>query len=304
MNQIYREEFIDLKEIFKVLWQGKLLLLYITIFFSLGSVLYSLNLPNTYQSSALLSAVTNHNSGIQSNYSTLANIAGINLNSTTNDGNTEEAIEKIKTLSFFSDNILPNIFLPNLMAFDAWDSKTNTVTYNENIFNNKNKKWVRSYKFPNTQVPSRQESFKIFKKHLSISESEDNSFITISVKHQSPIIAQNWTEMIVTEINNFFRARDKLEAQASINFLNSQISKTTFAEIKQVIAQLLQEETKTLTLIEANDFYVFEYIDPPVVMERKIGPRRSIICIFGAFLGGILGILIVLIRHFFKEQKF
>ena len=45
---------------------------------------------------------------------------------------------------------------------------------------------------------------------------------------------------------------------------------TTLAEIKQVLAQLLQEETKKLTLIEANESYVFEYIDPPAVMN-KIG---------------------------------
>jgi len=79
-------------------------------------------------------------------------------------------------------------------------------------------------------------------------------------------------------------------------------SKTTFSEIKQVIAQLLQQKTQKLTLIEVNDFYVFEYIDPPVVMEKKIGPKRSIICIFGALLGVILGTLMVLIRHFVREN--
>ena len=49
---------------------------------------------------------------------------------------------------------------------------------------------------------------------------------------------------------------------------------TGLSEIKQVLAQLLQEETKKLTLIEANQFYVFDYIDPPAVMEQKSEPNR------------------------------
>jgi len=77
-----------------------------------------------------------------------------------------------------------------------------------------------------------------------------------------------------------------------------QIAQTSFAEIKQVIAQLLQQKTQQLTLIEVSDFYVFEYIDPPVVMETKSEPKRSIICILGALIGFIVGIIIVLIRHY------
>jgi LPS O-antigen subunit length determinant protein (WzzB/FepE family) len=302
-NQSYREEFIDLKEIFKVIWNGRLIIFIVFTFFSLTAVYYSLNLPNIYQSNALLSPVSNKNdnSNITGNYSSLANLAGININSS-NGSNKAKAIEKLNTLSFFSDSILPNIFLPNLMAVDYWDATSNTLIYNDNIFNNKAQKWVREFEYPYTQIPSKQESFNIFKNHLSISEDKDTNFINISVKHQSPYIAQEWTEMIVREINKFFRVKDKIEAQASMDFLNMQMSKTTFSEIKQVIAQLLQQKTQKLTLIEVNDFYVFEYIDPPVVMEKKIGPKRSIICIFGALLGVILGTLIVLIRHFVREN--
>ena len=78
---------------------------------------------------------------------------------------------------------------------------------------------------------------------------------------------------------------------------------TNLAQIKQVIAELLQEETQKLTLIEANQFYVFDYIDPPAVMEQKSEPKRSIISILGALLGLMLGVVLVLIKHYaFKEK--
>ena len=73
---------------------------------------------------------------------------------------------------------------------------------------------------------------------------------------------------------------------------------TSLSEIKQVLAQLLQEEIKKLTLIEATQYYVFDFIDPPAVMETKIEPIRSLICILFSLIGGILSILFVLVRHY------
>ena len=78
---------------------------------------------------------------------------------------------------------------------------------------------------------------------------------------------------------------------------------TGLSEIKQVLAQLLQEETKKLTLVEANRSYVFDYIDPPAVMEQKSAPKRFLILILSALLGGILSILFVLIRHYLLSEK-
>jgi LPS O-antigen subunit length determinant protein (WzzB/FepE family) len=305
LNQNYREDYIDLKQILNVIWNGKLYLLFIISFFSIASIFYSLSLPNIYQSKALLSPVSSENDlNSQSNYAGLANLAGINLSSQSSGSNKVKAIEKLNTLSFFSENVLPNIFLPDLMAVDYWDAKTNSIIYNSDIYDMEKQKWVRDFQFPQTQVPSNQESFEIFiNNHLRVSNYGETNFIIISIKHKSPFIAQEWTEMIVSEINNFFRIRDKQEAIASIDYLNNQIAQTSFAEIKQAIAQLLQNSTQKLTLIEANDFYVFEYIDPPVVMEKKVGPKRSLICIFGGLLGAILGIFIILIRHFYTEQK-
>ena len=81
--------------------------------------------------------------------------------------------------------------------------------------------------------------------------------------------------------------------------MNNIIAKTTLTEIQQVLALLLQKETEKLVMIEANEFYVFDYIDPPSVMEKKVKPNRAMICIVIALLGGILGVLIALFRYFF-----
>jgi LPS O-antigen subunit length determinant protein (WzzB/FepE family) len=303
----FEDDQIDFRELFKVLWDGKWLLITTTSLFALGSIIYSLYLPNIYQSSALLSPVVNENSMNQSmkNVGGLASLAGINIQSQSGNSNTIKAIQKLRTLSFFEKNILPNIFLPNLLAVESWNSSTNNISYNNSLYNEISKTWTREAQHPKTQIPSAQEAFAVFmNEHLSLSIDPETGFVTISIKHKSPFIAKAWTELVVKEINSFFRIKDEAEAMAALNFLNAQISQTTFTEIKQVIAQLLQQKTQQLTLIEVSDFYVFEYIDPPAVMERKSEPKRSIISILGTFLGAIIAVLIVLIRYYVLKKEY
>ena len=301
------EKEIDLKELFTVLWGGKWLIVSVTSIFSIIAIIYSLSLPNVYQSRAILSPVGDSGGGglnqVMKNYGGLASLAGVNLSSTDASSNSVKALEKLNTLSFFENNIMPNIFLPDLMAFDSWDASNNKIIYNADIYDFDSQTWTRDYEYPRTQTPSAQESFNIFAGHFQASKDIDTGFVTISVKHESPYVAQAWTELIIDQLNYFFRAKDKLEAQAAMNYLNIQMTQTSFAEIKMVIAQLLQQKMQQLALVEASDFYVFDYIDPPAVMETKSEPVRSVICIIGAFLGGILGCLIVIIRFFTTNKQ-
>tara|TARA_B100000424_G_scaffold736_1_gene614 strand:+ start:1002 stop:1910 length:909 start_codon:yes stop_codon:yes gene_type:complete len=292
------DEEINLLELLKVLWEGKIIIISLTAFASIFAVVYSLSLPNVYESKALLAPVDSSSSisGALGSYRGLAGLTGINLPSGGSEANSEKAMETIKSLSFFEKNILTNIFLPDLMALESWSSNTNKVIYDERIYKTSSNSWE--------DKPSAQQAYKEFtSKHLRLGKDKNSGFITISIKHQSPFLAKQWAELVINEVNDFYRQKDKEESEKAVRYLNQQISMTGSSEIKQVLAELVQEETKKLTLIDANEFYVFEYIDPPAVMEKKSEPNRANICIIIAFLGGILSILIVFIRHYFFNER-
>ena len=297
---------IDLRELFYVLLEGKWIIVSLTAFVSVIGVIYSLSLPNIYESKTMLVPVNSSSgiSGALGSYSGIAGLAGISLPSSGDEGNSAKAIQKISSLSFFENSILTNIYLPDLMALKLWNPETNTLSFDKDIYDTNSNTWVRDYSYPRQQIPSAQESFEVFKtEHLSLSEDKKSGFITLSIKHQSPFIAKQWVELIVNEVNNFYRQKDKIESEKAVSYLNQQVSLTSLSEIKEALAQLLQEETKKLTLIEANKYYVFDYIDPPAVMEKKSEPKRALICILGALLGGMLSIVLVLIRHYAVKQK-
>ena len=285
---------IDIKLLLKTILASKRLIIASTVSFAIIALIYSLTLTNIYQSTALLSPVGEQSSSSNSlnNIGGLASLAGISISSPSG-GNSGKAITKITTLSFFKENILPNIFLPDLMAVSTWDEESNSVIYNDS-YSVQTGKW--------SKIPHPQKSHKVFLDNLKISQDDKTKFLTITYKHQSPHIAKEWVDLVVNQINDSFRAKDKLEAQAAMNFLNTQMALTSYTEIKQVVAQVLKQKMQQLTLIEANEFYVFSYLDQPAVPREKIEPTRSSICILGTIFGFMLGVLIVLVRSYFKED--
>jgi LPS O-antigen subunit length determinant protein (WzzB/FepE family) len=300
------EDEIDLREVFNVLLQGKWFIISVTSFVSIIGVTFSLLLPNIYESKSLLVPV-NSSSGISGSlgsYSALAGLAGISLPSDSSEGNALKAMEKVVSLSFFESSILVNISLQDLMAVKSWNSKTNTLVYDKSIYDKNSNAWVRDYSYPQQQIPSPQESFEEFKsKHFSVSQDKKSGFITLSIRHQSPFVAKQWTELVVNEINTYYRKKDKSESEKAVSYLNQQISITGLSEIKEVLAELMQQEIKKLTLVEANEFYVFDYIDPPAIMEEESYPNRVLIIILSLLSGLMLSILFALIRHYFFSKK-
>ena len=46
--------------------------------------------------------------------------------------------------------------------------------------------------------------------------------------------------------------------------------------------------------------YVVKTIDRPIIPEKKISPKRSVICIVGTLLGCVFGICFVISRKYIK----
>ncbi|ABZ76051.1 lipopolysaccharide biosynthesis protein [Shewanella halifaxensis HAW-EB4] len=309
MNSVHNpgDDEIDLRELFSVIWQGKWLIIAITTVFAIGSVIFALMQPNTYKSEALLAPASEEQGGglsaLAGQFGGLASMAGINLGAAGGVDKTQMAIEVLKSRQFASQFIQKHNILPDLMATDKWDMSTNTLVYNEKMYNPVTKTWLREVKAPFKPEPSMQEAFKVFKKVIEINSAKDTGMVTISVEHLSPNIAQQWVTWIVEDINKAMKERDVAEAIRSSEFLNKQIALTNVADIRSILYRLIEEQAKTIMFAEVRDEYVFKTIDPALVSEEKDGPKRALICLLGTVLGAGLALMIVLIRHFVRKEE-
>lgn len=296
-------EFIDIRDILSAFWNGKWLVLSITGVSIVISVLYALSLPNIYKSEALLAQEQGSGSGaMASQLGGLASLAGINLNNSKSD-KTLVAIEIMKSRAFISSFIEKHDLVVPLMAVKGWDLNSNTLIFDENVYNEATGNWVRKVSPPLKRKPSLQESYKEFMEYISITRDPSTSLIRVSVQHYSPYIAQRWVNLLIEDINEKIKNDDLVEASNSIEYLNEQLEKTTVSEFKNVIFQLIEEQTKTIMFANVKTQYVMKTIDPAIVPELKFAPKRAIICIIGTTLGFVLGTIIALVRFFSKQRN-
>ena len=303
LNNIYDDE-IDLSELFHVLWDKIFYIGAITSIFSLISIIYALMLPNIYQSKATLMAVEQSSelSGMIGRYSGMASLAGISLDSESGSKD-QEAIARIKSFEFFSNNFLPNIKLENLMAVEKWNQPSNTLTYYASDFNSESRQWLRKAKPPRSNIPTSQEAYEEFVKIMSVNKDKKTNLVTLMVEHKSPFIAQQWVEIMINQIDQVMRDQDRQTATKSIEYLNS-LTPTIFNEdIKKALSALQQEQMKRLMMVEASDNYIFKVLDSPIVPELKSQPKRSIIVIWGTILGMVLSALGVLVFNYTRKSS-
>lgn len=298
---------IDLTKLLKIFWQGKWYIITGIFIFSVLSIIYSLLQPNVYNSEALLypaDDVQNNSIGqLAGQFGGLASLAGIDLNSESGS-KAQLAIEILKSRHFIGEFIQRHKLLPSLMAAESWDFDDNKILYDSEIYNESKQQWVREVSPPFNKKPSLQEAYKEFSKIFSITSDTETGTISISVEHISPYEAQQWVVWLVEDINKVMKDRDVTEANKSTYFLTEQLKETKIADIRSVLYNLIEEQAKTIMFANVHDEYVFKTIDPALVPEEKSGPKRALLCILGALLGAIIGVLFVTIRYFKKENTY
>ncbi len=306
-SDMWRDDEIDLKELFMVLWRGKWLIGAVTGLAAVISVIVALSLPNMYTASALLAPAESSSgglSGVLSQYSGLASLAGVSLPVGEGGSRAQLGIELMKSRAFIGDFVARHDILPELMAVDSWDIKTGTVTFDPDDYNVDSGEWLRDVAAPFKAKPSLLEAHEEFLSRLTVSEDNATGYVTVSIEHKSPIIATQWVNWLIEDINDTVKAQDVDEATKSIEYLKQQVENTSLADLQAMFFELIQSQTETVMLAEVRPEYVFKTIDPAVVPEEKSKPSRALICVLGTLLGGMLGVIGVLTWHYlFKPEE-
>jgi len=292
-----QNEVISLKELWRMLWLNKIMVISITGIFIVASIIISLQLPDQYKSEVLLAPTTSNDqagggklANLVSRFGGLASMAGINVGASGVD-KTALALETLESRIFLINFIKNHDLLIPLMATKKWDPDTNKLIIDDDIYNTSKKQWVRDVKPPLTPKPSDLEAYKVLKERLNSSQDKKSGFVEVSFEFFSPQTAHDWLTWIIEDLNNTIRNDDISESKQSIDFLTKQIQTTTVTEMKQVFFDLIQEQSKTMMLANVRDEYVLKTVDPALTPEIKSKPKRVILVILGTIIGGVFSLL-------------
>ncbi len=110
-----QDDEISLVDLVAKLWQGKLLIVVITVVVALGSVLYALSKPNLFTASSTLLPVANASTSLAAQYAGLASLAGISLPGASSSDPTVKIEAILKSRDFAERLITQENLIPELL---------------------------------------------------------------------------------------------------------------------------------------------------------------------------------------------
>ena len=302
-NDTQYDDEIDLRELFGVLWAGKIRIIALTALFAVASVIYALSVPNQYKAMALLAPAQSDGGGLSSSLGQLGGLASLAGVSLAGNQSSEVLIaqEIMKSWSYIEGFIAENGIAVEVFAATGWRSDSNALEINPDIYDVEKNEWLTEDDTGTITPPSGWQLFKAFEQKLSISSDQQSGLISISIEYYSPLIAKQWVDMYVDSINRFMQQQQVNKVSRNIEYLQDQIEKTSIAEMREVFYSIIEEQTKNKMLAEASPDYVFVEVGRTMLPEVVSQPRRALICILGTLLGGMLSVLLVLIMHYARK---
>lgn len=304
-NYMNENDEIDLRELFSLLWGAKNLMAKITAIFAVVSTIYALAVPNQYQASTVLAPAQQETAGLAGalgQLGGLASLAGVSIGEAESN-ESQMAIEIMRSRSFVEEFIKTNALEVEVFAAEGWDSKTNQLSIDSDLYNAETKTWVRNPPSGKPVFPTGWELYEEFLEIYKVTQDKKSGMITVSVEYYSPILAKEWSEKLVDAINSHMQSRKLQQVNQNIQYLEAQIEKTAIADMRGVFYTIIEEQIKSKMLAEASPEYVFETVSPAMIPEEKSKPKRALICILGTLLGGMLSVLWVLIRYYGFNMK-
>ena len=182
------------------------------------ALVWAVQQPNIYKAETVLMPVTSDKGGLGAlagSLGGLASMAGLGMSDAGND-NTKLALQLVKSRAFIGEFIEQNNLLVPLMAADGWNLDSDSLTYNEKLYNVSEDKWLRQVKAPLKSEPSLLEAHAAFMKILSVEQEPKTKFVKISLEFYSPNLAADWLRKLVTKLNDKIRNIDIEEADLSL----------------------------------------------------------------------------------------
>ena len=283
-----KEDFIELLLYF---WKRKLIIIILSTVGFLSSFIYSIQLESIYTAEAVLipNSQSNNMTDIASRLSGFGAFSAFGGN-ISRSNKSSIAVPIMESRSFFSSNFYDE-YLPHIYAVKSWDKEENILIYDENLYDKETDKWL-------IKKPTVQQSHGYFLDLYTL-ESKDDGTLSFKVNHFSPYIAKLLLEKILENLNRNIGQSDITKTKMAIDFLLERRSETNLVGMREVIAKMIEEQTKVLMLANISNDYVFSIIDPAVISESPSGPNRKIINLFGLILGFFISISYLMISRFF-----
>ena len=256
-----------------------------SIIFGILSIFIAKSFDNIYESKSLLYATDTSDVGRNNQAFSITSI----LSETSSSDNSQFASKMLFSRDFFEIIYQDNKFASELMAYSFYDSLNKKNIFNEEIYDLSSEDWV-------SEKPPLEFAHKVFiSRHFIFYETSDIGFFELKVRHKSPVVSKNWSDLIIKEINQYVGSYKEKTANQVLNFLLPQLAVEKNPDIKLSMQNLITKKYQDVALTKSED-YVFSVISRPYEPIKKSSPNRALICFAITFMGFILTFFVIILK--------
>jgi hypothetical protein len=295
---------IDLKDLFLLLWKGKIyiiLILIISVFVAARHLHYA---ERKYTVTYNLKPVgeTKNNSSF-SGLGSLASIAGIQL--PTNTGNDFQIFKELITSEEVSEIIFENKKIVKDIFGSEWNETLDNYSRSPKSkiqFYISDVKRLLTGNTEKNYIPPNSKRLVLFvQNNIQITQDKETGFLRFTSESSKP-------ELMLSLIIEATKASDKIMRQRYVDFsteplvfYKEKLRTARSREHREALASLIGSEEQKLMFASRGKYFIAEpYINPTISMYPTT-PRPRFILALSLALGFFLGSAFVLVRHAIKK---
>jgi uncharacterized protein involved in exopolysaccharide biosynthesis len=280
-------------ELIHVLWRRRRLIAICCVVFTGILTVVAFSMTPIYRGAAVLIPVDPNHGGLSNSLGSsgglgsvggLAALAGLSLGSA--QSQVEESLAVLKSRQFTETFISRNNLMPELFA-EKWDSQAG--------------KWREQ----GDKQPTLNKGFKVFDRLRTLNRDSKTMLITLQVDWSDREKAVDWTNKLVQQLNDEMRGRAIAEADASLGFLQKQLTSTDEASTREAVSRLIEQQIKQRMLANVTQEYALRFVDRPIVpdLSEKVAPRKALMMAAGLLLGMVVGMTLAILLNMYEIAK-
>jgi uncharacterized protein involved in exopolysaccharide biosynthesis len=264
---------LSLREISRFLWRRKFPFVLLALFFGSLPIVWAFIATPQYRVAVRMMPQSDaaQSGALQSlvgQFGGLASLAGISLGGS---GEEQSALALLTSRAFATRFIEQKRLMPILFA-KQWDAAAN--------------RWRAG--LTERQMPSIDDAWVTFDRRVRrVHQDAKTKIVTLEILWRDRQQAADWANSFVNLANYELRQRAIGEADASLEFLEAQVKKTSVVDLQQSIYRLMETQIKRKVLANSRPDYAFTVIDPaiPPDADRFDSPKRFLLLLLAVPFG-------------------
>lgn len=312
---------INLLELWQVIWKRRKFITYFSCAVVALTVIVSLLMTNIYESKATIMTVESKSATGGSEMAAALAAMGGGLASMIGTPDSASAAE-ISTLlksNILRSKIIKEYNLLPVLFSKQWDEEKKTwkkgtgFSLNPLVWVSKlialikpaDKKAVK--KEPG--VPDVYDGLRSLEKVVNIQEVKAKGLvgrentIVISAQFDDPEIAANLVNYFIAALNDHMSKEAKRVAALNKKYLEEQLPLNSDPLIKQKIYAMIAQQVETAMMAEVKENFSFKVIDPPMVPDKKLKPKRAQMVVLSFVVALFMAVFIVFFLEYLEKNK-